>query len=224
SVKKLVFSDYYYWNEKDYIDCIKINAPYISSLTINGYFELELVLLDVSSLIKAELDYSIVARMSDDTTHEEMLRGLLESLDHVKDVIINDFWWEFYSNLKARGDMSNVGIDCKPDQQYTWTRTGFLIRFSRHYPVVEQFLQLKPAKMYSLKLGRWKDINDVPHIPSWCHGTFSNGAFHWMVSDTPMSYHHHRLTNIVSLDLSNETYGEVSPPPLYGENVMGVFR
>ncbi|GJY24679.1 thiamine thiazole synthase, chloroplastic-like protein [Tanacetum coccineum] len=107
SVKKLVFSDYYYWNEKDYIDCIKINAPYISSLTINGYFELELVLLDVSSLIKAELDYSIVARMSDDTTHEEMLRGLLESLDHVKDVIINDFWWEFYSNLKARGDMSN---------------------------------------------------------------------------------------------------------------------
>nr|GEV56572.1 small nuclear RNA activating complex (SNAPc), subunit SNAP43 protein [Tanacetum cinerariifolium] len=25
------------------------------------------------------------------------------------------------------------------------------------------------AKMYSLKLGRWKDINDVPHIPNpWC--------------------------------------------------------
>nr|GEW26106.1 hypothetical protein [Tanacetum cinerariifolium] len=41
-------------------------------------------------------------------------------------------------------------------------------------------------------------------------------AFHWMVHDTPMSYHHYRLTNIVSLDLANETYGEVSPPPLYG--------
>ncbi|GKB19121.1 thiamine thiazole synthase, chloroplastic-like protein [Tanacetum coccineum] len=114
SVKKLVFSDYYYRNEEDYIDCIKINAPYISSLTIKGEFEVELVLLDVSSLIKAELDYSIDPGMPDDITHEEMLRGLLESLDHVKD---------FYYNLKAHGDISNVGIDCKPDQQYTWTRT-----------------------------------------------------------------------------------------------------
>nr|GEX18458.1 probable LRR receptor-like serine/threonine-protein kinase At1g67720 [Tanacetum cinerariifolium] len=96
SVKKLVFSDYYYYDESevDYIDCIKINAPYISSLSIYGYFELDLVLLDVSSLIKAELDYSIVHGTSVDITPEEILRGLLESLDHVKDVIINDFWWE----------------------------------------------------------------------------------------------------------------------------------
>ncbi|GKA16174.1 hypothetical protein Tco_0695921 [Tanacetum coccineum] len=94
SVKKLVFSDYYYWIDGDYIDCIKINAPYISSLTIKGEFEVKLVLLDVSSLIKAELEYSIDSGMSDDITHEEMLRGLLESLDHVKDVINNDFWWE----------------------------------------------------------------------------------------------------------------------------------
>nr|GFC54668.1 hypothetical protein [Tanacetum cinerariifolium] len=25
------------------------------------------------------------------------------------DVIINDFWWEFYVDLKARGDISNGG-------------------------------------------------------------------------------------------------------------------
>ncbi|GKB74784.1 thiamine thiazole synthase, chloroplastic-like protein [Tanacetum coccineum] len=112
SVKKLVFSDYYNWNEEDYIDCIKINAPYISSLTIKGEFEVEPVLLDVSSLIKAELDYCIDPGMSDDITHKEMLRRLLESLDHVKDVIINDFWWEVI----------------------------LPIRFSRRYPVMEQFL------------------------------------------------------------------------------------
>ncbi|GKC61462.1 hypothetical protein Tco_1089060, partial [Tanacetum coccineum] len=105
SVKKLVFSNYYYWNEEDYIDCIQINAPYISLLTIKGEFEVELGLLDVSSLIKVELDYSIVPWMSDDITHGEMLRGLLESLDHVKDVIINDLL--FYSHLKARGYISN---------------------------------------------------------------------------------------------------------------------
>ncbi|GJZ78815.1 hypothetical protein Tco_0643652 [Tanacetum coccineum] len=107
NVKKLVFSNYYYSIDGDYIDCIKINSPYISSLTIKGEFEVKLVLLDVSFLIKAELDYSIDLGMSDDITHEEMLRGLLESLDHVKDVIINDFWWEIYSNLKAHGDTSN---------------------------------------------------------------------------------------------------------------------
>ncbi|GKD02092.1 hypothetical protein Tco_1172366 [Tanacetum coccineum] len=61
----------------------------------------------ISSLIKAELDYSIVPGTSDDITPEEIIRGLLESLDHVKDVIINDFWWEIYSHLKARGDISN---------------------------------------------------------------------------------------------------------------------
>ncbi|GKC27572.1 retrovirus-related pol polyprotein from transposon TNT 1-94 [Tanacetum coccineum] len=78
SVKKLVFSDYYYCDESevDYID--------------------------------SELDYSIVPGTSDDITPEEILRGLLESLDHVKDVIINDFWWEFYDDLKARDDISNV--------------------------------------------------------------------------------------------------------------------
>ncbi|GJV81808.1 ribonuclease H-like domain-containing protein [Tanacetum coccineum] len=70
SVKKLVFSDYYYRDK----DCIKINAPYISSLSIYGYFELDLVLLDVSSLIKAELDYSIVPGTSDDITPEEIFR------------------------------------------------------------------------------------------------------------------------------------------------------
>ncbi|GJT12983.1 ribonuclease H-like domain-containing protein [Tanacetum coccineum] len=96
NVKKLVFSNYYYSIDGDYIDCIKINSPYISSLTIKGEFEVKLVLLDVSFLIKVELDYSIDPGMSDDITYEEMLRGLLESLDHVKDVIINDFWWEVY--------------------------------------------------------------------------------------------------------------------------------
>ncbi|GJX67227.1 thiamine thiazole synthase, chloroplastic-like protein [Tanacetum coccineum] len=207
SFKKLVLSDYYYLNEEDYIDCIKINAPYISSLTIKGEFEVELVLLDVSSLIKAELDYCIYPGISDDITHEEMLRGLLESLNHVKDVIINDFWWEFYNDLKAHGDISNGQSNSIP-----LLELDFL---SGSADIIEWWNS-------SLKLGRWKDIDDVPHIPnSWCHGTFSNRAFHWMVRDTPMSYHQYRLTNIVSLDLANETYGEVSPPPLYGEKCDG---
>ncbi|PWA75646.1 F-box associated interaction domain-containing protein [Artemisia annua] len=80
------------------------------------------------------------------------------------------------------------------------------------YKVVGASLDNK-AKIYSLKTGSWKHINDVPHISPWCHrGTFSNGAFHWMVRICKESMSSYRLTNIVSLDLSTETFGEVSPP------------
>ncbi|GJW55296.1 thiamine thiazole synthase, chloroplastic-like protein [Tanacetum coccineum] len=48
--------------------------------------------------------------MSDDTTHEEMLRGLLESLDHVKDVIIKYFWWE--QTLSSGGTVSAIKTRC----------------------------------------------------------------------------------------------------------------
>ncbi|GKA79266.1 thiamine thiazole synthase, chloroplastic-like protein [Tanacetum coccineum] len=105
SVKKLVFSKHYSDDalfEKDYIDHITINAPYISSLTIKGEFVFKLVLLDVSSLIKAELDNSIDPGMFE-INHKEILRGLLESLDHVKDVIINDFWWEHFNPKLGSG-------------------------------------------------------------------------------------------------------------------------
>ncbi|PWA96611.1 F-box associated interaction domain-containing protein [Artemisia annua] len=80
------------------------------------------------------------------------------------------------------------------------------------YKVVSVSLDNK-AKIYSLKAGSWKHINDVPHISPWCHrGTFSNGAFHWMVRICKESMSSYQLTNIVSLDLATETFGEVSPP------------
>ncbi|GJV85096.1 ribonuclease H-like domain-containing protein [Tanacetum coccineum] len=59
SVKNLVFSNHSWLNVgAGYIDTIKINAPYILSLTINGSLCLEkILLLNVSSLVKADLDY-----------------------------------------------------------------------------------------------------------------------------------------------------------------------
>nr|GEW83316.1 hypothetical protein [Tanacetum cinerariifolium] len=64
SVKELVFSAYnsyhdIYTYDEAYIDRVKINAPYISSLTIGVLVLQELVLLDVSSLVKVDLNYSI---------------------------------------------------------------------------------------------------------------------------------------------------------------------
>ncbi|GJW58969.1 F-box associated domain containing protein [Tanacetum coccineum] len=63
-------------------------------------------------------------------------------------------------------------------------------------------------------------MNDHPHISPLCHrGTFSNGAFHWMVREMvpEESMWYFRLTNIVSFDVATETFGEVLPPPVCGD-------
>ncbi|GJR29151.1 ribonuclease H-like domain-containing protein [Tanacetum coccineum] len=96
SVKEFVFSGYNSHHEidtdGDYIDCIQINAPYISSLTIESDLVLrELALHNVSSLMEAHLDYSIDWS---EISHEEILRGLLESLKHVKDITFGEDVWE----------------------------------------------------------------------------------------------------------------------------------
>ncbi|PWA98978.1 F-box associated interaction domain-containing protein [Artemisia annua] len=91
---------------------------------------------------------------------------------------------------------------------------------SDDYKVVGLSCDNKVAKIYSLKTGRWKDMNDVPYISPLCHsGTFSNGAFHWMVLEMVRKERvpFFRVTNIVSFDLATETFGEVSPPRLYGD-------
>ncbi|GKD17159.1 ribonuclease H-like domain-containing protein [Tanacetum coccineum] len=112
SVKELVFSGYnshheYYTDDAAYIDCVKINAPYITSLTIEGELVLrDLVLLNVSSLVEADLDYSINWRESE-IFDEEVFRGLLESLGHVEDIAYGDHCLELLSRLEAGSDTSD---------------------------------------------------------------------------------------------------------------------
>ncbi|GKB03266.1 hypothetical protein Tco_0831355 [Tanacetum coccineum] len=80
---------------EDYIDTIEINVPYMLSLTIKSYLYLEkLLLLNMSSLVKADLDYLINYRFADRRGRieydigEEMLKGLLPSLDHVNEITL----------------------------------------------------------------------------------------------------------------------------------------
>nr|GEU64434.1 ribonuclease H-like domain-containing protein [Tanacetum cinerariifolium] len=92
SVKELVFSGYNSHHkidrDEDYIDCVKINAPYILSLTIEDELVLrELALLNVSSLVEAHLDYSIDWR---GISHKEIFRGLIESLNNFTDILVGD--------------------------------------------------------------------------------------------------------------------------------------
>ncbi|GJV82291.1 thiamine thiazole synthase, chloroplastic-like protein [Tanacetum coccineum] len=119
SVKKLVLFEYYCGveSEEDIIDCIKINAPYISSLTIKGeLFLWELVLLNVSSLVEVDLKYSI-SSSEFVIFAEEVFRGLLESLGHIKDITFGDHCSELLSRLKAGSDTSADDGDDNGDRE-----------------------------------------------------------------------------------------------------------
>ncbi|GKA38221.1 hypothetical protein Tco_0730772 [Tanacetum coccineum] len=75
---------------EDIMRLYQINAPYISSLPLNGLFFLrELVLLNVSSLLEVYLKYSISYKEFV-IFAEEIFRGLLKSLGHVENITFGD--------------------------------------------------------------------------------------------------------------------------------------
>ncbi|XP_076939040.1 F-box/LRR-repeat protein 25-like [Bidens hawaiensis] len=99
SVKKLVFARCMASG-----DVIEINAPNILSLTIKGEFWLRnLLLLDVSSLVEAGLDYSSHEVHDDTTLQEETLKGLSLHLPHAKEIKIGRKCFKVLSRLKAKG-------------------------------------------------------------------------------------------------------------------------
>ncbi|GKB07458.1 ribonuclease H-like domain-containing protein [Tanacetum coccineum] len=121
SVKNLVLSGYGYRHPGAdyYIDTLEINAPYISSLTIEGKMYLEKFLLEnVSSLVKAHLNYlgshhfaADLGRHRDDI-EEELLQGLLSSLDHVNEIALGDYnCLQALSRLEATGFQFRKGSD-----------------------------------------------------------------------------------------------------------------
>lgn len=101
SVKNLVFSGYMVPDEvsDDLADVIEINAPHILSLTIQDDLLLwKLLLLNVSSLVEADLDYTKGGHY--ETTpkeaEEEMLKGFILNLHHVKELRIGIFCFKVY--------------------------------------------------------------------------------------------------------------------------------
>nr|GEV57502.1 hypothetical protein [Tanacetum cinerariifolium] len=165
SVKKLVFFKYNSYREistyeEAYIDCVKINDPYISSLTITGELVLrELVLLDVSSLINVELDYSIdwelgysIDWRKSGILDEEVFGGFLESLGHVEDITFGDDWSELLSRLKAGSDTSNDDLAENGDREEQIA--------SSDYVFVDSLKQLMLAKKL-LTLHRASPIAEI---------------------------------------------------------------
>nr|KAJ0197561.1 hypothetical protein LSAT_V11C700352600 [Lactuca sativa] len=100
SLKNLVFSGYLdmdKYNGGSYFDIIEINAPNILSLTIEGDLWLRmLLLLNVSSLVKAKLDYFNFGDFQPRPEEEakvggEMLKEFIVNLRHVKELRIEGF-------------------------------------------------------------------------------------------------------------------------------------
>ncbi|GJQ89479.1 F-box/LRR-repeat protein 25-like protein [Tanacetum coccineum] len=105
SVKNFVICGY-----SSEMDTLRINAPHIESLTIKGDFDLKaILLLNMSSVIQAQLDYSntkVFYTMEMHEHHqmnEELFKGLIISLSHVKDLKVGKFCLEVLASLKSKG-------------------------------------------------------------------------------------------------------------------------
>nr|GEY36360.1 hypothetical protein [Tanacetum cinerariifolium] len=118
SIKNLVLSYSGYLVVDDYTDTIKINAPYILSLTIKGdMYSEELLLENVSSLVKADLNYSIRDHFTEElgrrNEEEELFRGLLLRLGHVNEITLGAYCLQALSGLEATGFQFRKGSDLR---------------------------------------------------------------------------------------------------------------
>nr|GEY97273.1 hypothetical protein [Tanacetum cinerariifolium] len=106
SVKNLVFSLSMDMDAEleDIGNIITINAPHILSLKINEIFCCELMLLDMSSLVKAYLDYTMDVRVPNkEQKEEDMLKRFILRLRHVKELRIGKHCLKALSRLEAKG-------------------------------------------------------------------------------------------------------------------------
>ncbi|GJW91668.1 hypothetical protein Tco_0169221 [Tanacetum coccineum] len=89
-------------------DIIEINAPYILSLTMeHGLYLSKLLLLNVSSLVKAKLSYWKHGNYGTKQHEkmEDMLKGFIMSLYHVKELKIGYHCQQVLARLEAKGFM-----------------------------------------------------------------------------------------------------------------------
>ncbi|GJR70547.1 F-box/LRR-repeat protein 25-like protein [Tanacetum coccineum] len=98
SVKKLTVNAY-----RERGNIVEIYAPHISSLTIKENLRTsKVVLLNVSSLVDAKLDYWVTGPSSNEE-REEMLKGHILSLRHVKKLKIGRYCLKTLARLEAKG-------------------------------------------------------------------------------------------------------------------------
>ncbi|XP_076948097.1 F-box/kelch-repeat protein At3g23880-like [Bidens hawaiensis] len=171
-----------------------------------------------------------------DVLYDNSINSALE-LDHpYKHMTLNYFWFGLLyvgccNGLLCMAIEKDVLIIWNPStrKSYILPPTGYrkielgYVRYgfgyqesTDDYKVVELSRRLEDitkqetmVRIYSLKNGNWKEIGAFPHglrLDDFGPSSFCNGALHWIAGKDLGT----RI--IVSLDLANETYGEVLQP------------
>ncbi|KAI7746776.1 hypothetical protein M8C21_029600 [Ambrosia artemisiifolia] len=109
SVKNLVLYEYRHFVDLPYhsSDIIEINAPNILTLKLQACLALrKLLLLNMSSLVEADLDCMNISGLFEENyveDEEEILKGFILNLLHVKDLKIGSSCGKVLARLKAKG-------------------------------------------------------------------------------------------------------------------------
>ncbi|XP_023741006.1 F-box/LRR-repeat protein At5g02910 [Lactuca sativa] len=107
SVKNLVLSGFSDFYDESVANIIEINAPNILSLTIKHVLLSKLLLVNVSSLVKANLNYVFPSPRHHPTmtkeAEQDTLKGFIMNLGHVKELQIGYLCSEVFSSLQAGG-------------------------------------------------------------------------------------------------------------------------
>ncbi|KAL4563323.1 hypothetical protein LXL04_027364 [Taraxacum kok-saghyz] len=119
SVKEVVILGYFNHEDEygDNDDIIEINAPNILSLKIQDWLYLwKVLLLNVSSVVEANLNYRMLGykERTREEAEEEMLKGYILNLHHVKELIIGVFCTRVLARLEAKGFVlpSSIKFTC----------------------------------------------------------------------------------------------------------------
>ncbi|KAG5516751.1 hypothetical protein RHGRI_037478 [Rhododendron griersonianum] len=122
SVKKLILRDFWEHNEEveeeyqidRYLSMLEVSAPHLHSLEILGHLRDKICRLgDVSSLVDANLNfYMEIYHSYDNVSYVNMLRGLLQSLVHVKKITLGTLAIQVLSIMEAKGLRSPL-LNCE---------------------------------------------------------------------------------------------------------------
>ncbi|KAL4559157.1 hypothetical protein LXL04_031291 [Taraxacum kok-saghyz] len=178
SVKNLVISKYmHFWDDSDTDDIVEINAPNILSLTIEKSILLKkLLLVNVSSLIKANLDYTSTKykhriRQTTPTEEEqEMLKEHIMNLSHVKELTIGFFCYKVISCLKEEGFVFPSNVKFQQDSVFRKLRGG-KAKLEVHNLCIDEFsfVQFFMGESSEGSVADMKMLEERPNQPKISH-------------------------------------------------------
>ncbi|XP_058195921.1 F-box protein At5g03100-like [Rhododendron vialii] len=155
SVKKLILRDVWEHEEEyptdGYHSVLEVSAPHLHSLEISGDLCDKICRLgDISSLVDANLNFDMTLyrdRANEHIRFENTLRGLLQSLVHVKKITLGTFAIQVLSMMEAKGLRSAL-LNCEFLALDTSIRKSLLpgiANILESSPILETLVIIEPS-------------------------------------------------------------------------------